>query len=64
MEILKILKALKNNKQISQQQYRTYKGQVLSGDEVGCLKGLTKKKLIKPERAEELITQYALAYTD
>lgn len=43
---LQILKKLINNKQITVQQYRTFKGQVLSGNEAGCLKGLERMKLI------------------
>lgn len=45
-EILSILKVLYRNKRISRQQYRTYKGQVLSGDIEGCKKGLQRKRLI------------------
>lgn len=43
---MKILKQLKNDKKITMQQYRTFKGQVLSGNEAGCLKGLQRMKLI------------------
>lgn len=43
---MKIFKKLKQNKQITIQQYRTFKGQVLSGNEAGCLKGLQRMKLI------------------
>jgi hypothetical protein len=46
METMKILKQLKNDKKITMQQYRTFKGQVLSGNEAGCLKGLQRMKLI------------------
>ena len=46
METMKILKQLKNDKKITIQQFRTFKGQVLSGNEAGCLKGLERMKLI------------------
>ena len=46
METMKILKQLKNDKKITIQQFRTFKGQVLSGNEAGCLKGLQRMKLI------------------
>ena len=47
METIKILKQLKRDNKITMQQFRTYKGQVLSGDELGCIKGLMRKGLIK-----------------
>lgn len=37
---------LKANRKITIQQFRTFKGQVLSGNEEGCLKGLKRMKLI------------------
>lgn len=46
METLKILKRLFKEGRINIQQYRTYKGQVLSGNEEACLVGLRRKKLI------------------
>lgn len=46
METIKLLKELKRDKKITMQQYRTFKGQVLSGNEAGCLKGLQRMKLI------------------
>jgi hypothetical protein len=46
METMKLLKQLKNNKRITIQQYRTFKGQLLSGNEEGCLKGLRRMKLV------------------
>lgn len=64
METIKLLKTLKNSKQITIQQYRTFKGQILSGNEIGCIKGLLKKHLIDNKKAEELITSYALSYTE
>lgn len=46
MEIIKLLKELKRDRKITMQQYRTFKGQILSGNEAGCLKGLQRMKLI------------------
>lgn len=46
MGTIKLLKELKNDGKITMQQYRTFKGQVLSGNEAGCLKGLQRMKLI------------------
>lgn len=46
METIKLLKKLKRDRKITMQQYRTFKGQVLSGNEAGCLKGLERMKLI------------------
>ena len=46
-ETLELLKTLKMGKKITLQQYRTYKGQVLSGNIEGCRKGLKRKGLIK-----------------
>ena len=46
METIKLLKELKRDGKITMQQYRTFKGQVLSGNEAGCLKGLERMKLI------------------
>lgn len=43
---IEVLKKLKKEKKITIQQYRTFKGQVLSGNEAGCLKGLERMKLI------------------
>lgn len=46
METIKLLKELKRDGKITLQQFRTFKGQVLSGNEAGCLKGLERMKLI------------------
>lgn len=46
METIKLLKELKRDRKITIQQFRTFKGQVLSGNEAGCLKGLQRMKLI------------------
>lgn len=45
VKFLKSLKALRNKKIINTQQMRTLKGQYLSGNEVGAIKGI--EKLIK-----------------
>lgn len=47
METEKILKQLLRDRKITQQQWRTFLGQVRSGNEEGCLKGLRRKGLIK-----------------
>ena len=44
--IIKLLKSLRRNGRITWQQYSTYKGQVLSGNIDGCIKGLERKKMI------------------
>lgn len=46
METMKILEQLKRDGKITIQAYRTYRGQVLSGNEDGCLRGLKRKGLI------------------
>lgn len=46
MQIMKILKQLKADKKINTQEFKTYRGQVLSGNEEGCLRGLKRKGLI------------------
>ena len=46
METIKLLKELRRDGKITMQQFRTFKGQVLSGNEAGCLKGLQRMKLI------------------
>ena len=43
------LKELRKQHKITTQEFKTYKGQVLAGDEEGCLKGLKRKKLIEKE---------------
>lgn len=55
MQILAFLKRLKTEKVITTQQYKTYKGQVISGDGIGCIKGLKRKHLITDEKADALI---------
>lgn len=46
---IKLLKLLKADNKITMQEYKTYKGQVLSGNVQGCLTGLKRKKLIREE---------------
>ncbi len=64
MELLKLLQQLKKEKKITAQQYKTYKGQAVHGDEIGCIKGLKRKRLITDEKADSLILSYQLAYTE
>ena len=46
METVKLLKRLKKDGKITMQQFKTFRGQVLSGNEEGCRKGLKRMKLI------------------
>lgn len=62
--VVKLLKKLKDEGKINVQAYRTYKGQVMSGDDIGCVKGLIRKKLITKAQGEELIDEIKLAYTE
>ena len=64
METVSLLKQLKREKAISYQTYRTYMGQISSGDEIACIKGMKNKKLITEEKAESLIESYMLGYTE
>lgn len=59
-----LLKRLKKENRITQQQFKTYKGQVIHGDEIGCIKGLKRKHLIEDAEADALILSYQLAYTE
>ena len=63
-QILKLLKSLLKENKINIQQYRTYKGQVLSGQLGACLKGMKRKKLITLEMENEMRLAEALSYTD
>lgn len=46
MKTIELLKQLLAEKKITKQAFRTYKGQVLSGDEAACIKGLKRKGLV------------------
>lgn len=61
---IRVLNRLKLEKKITTQQYKTYKGQVIHGDEIGCIKGLKRKHLITDAEADALILSYKLAYTE
>lgn len=63
-KILQLLKELLEKNTINIQQYRTYKGQVLSGQLSACLKGMKRKKLITLEMENEMQLAESLAYTD
>ena len=63
-QTLEYLKTLLDINKINEQQYRTYKGQVLSGQLTACLKGLKRKKLISKEMEMQMQEMRALAYTD
>ena len=64
METVSLLKQLKRENKITTQAYNTYIGQIRSGNELACIKGMMRKKLITTEKAESLIESYMLGYTE
>lgn len=64
METVSLLKKLKRENKITTQAYKTYIGQIRSGNELACIKGIMRKKLITTEKAESLIESYMLGYTE
>ena len=64
METIKLLTQLKRESKITTQAYKTYIGQIRSGNELACIKGMMRKKLITTEKAESLIKSYMLGYTE
>ena len=64
METIKVLKQLKRENKITTQAYKTYIEQIRSGNELACIKGMMRKKLITTEKAESLIESYMLGYTE
>ena len=64
METIKLLKQLKRENKITTQAYKTYIGQIRSGNEIACIKGMMRKKLITKEKAESLVESYMLGYTE
>lgn len=64
METIMLLNELKKNKKITSQAYKTYIGQIRSGNEIACIKGMKRKKLITKEKAESLVESYMLGYTE
>ena len=64
METVSLLKKLKRENKITTQAYNTYIGQIKSGNELACIKGMKNKKLITEEKAESLIESYMLGYTE
>lgn len=64
MKTIKLLKQLLKDKKITKQQFNTYKGQVIHGDEIGCIKGLKRKRLITDVEADALISSCKLACTE
>ena len=64
METIKLLKQLKRENKITTQAYKTYMGQISSGDEIACINGMKNKKLITEEKAERLVESYMLDYTE
>ena len=64
METINLLKKLKRENKITTQAYKTYMGQIKSGDEIACIKGMKNKKLITEEKAKSLIDNCMLGYTE
>ena len=64
METVSLLKQLKRKNKITTQAYNTYIGQIKSGNELACIKGMRRKKLITKEKAESLVESYMLGYTE
>ena len=64
METIKLLKQLRRENKITTQAYKTYMGQISSGDEIACINGMKNKKLITEEKAESLVESYMLDYTE
>ena len=64
METIKVLKQLKRENKITTQAYNTYIGQIKSGNELACIKGMKRKKLITKEKAKSLVESYMLGYTE
>ena len=62
--MIKVLKQLKRENKITTQAYKTYMGQIRSGNELACIKGMMRKKLITKEKAESLVESYMLGYTE
>lgn len=62
--VIGVLNRLLLEKKLSRQQYNTYKGQVIHGDGIGCIKGLKRKHLITDAEADALILSCKLAYTE
>ena len=64
METTNVLRQLKKNNKINNHQFKTYMGQIKSGDESACIKGLMRKRLITADEAQRLESSYKLAYTE
>ena len=64
METVSLLKKLKRENKITTQAYKTYIGQIRSENEIACIKGMKRKKLITKEKAESLVESYMLGYTE
>lgn len=64
METIKLLKEMRRDKVISYQAYKTYMGQISHGDEIACIKGMQRKKLITEEQSKELIESCMFGYSE
>lgn len=63
-EIIDLLKALLKENRINQQQFRTYKGQVLSGNVSACIVGMKRKHLIDEEFENKTKHEEMIVYTE
>ena len=63
-EIIDLLKSLLKENRINQQQFKTYRGQVLSGNVSACIVGMKRKHLIGDELEREMCQKEAMAYTE
>lgn len=63
-EIVDLLKSLLKENRINKQQFRTYRGQVLSGNVSACIVGMKRKHLISDEFEREMCQKETMAYTE
>lgn len=63
-EIVDLLKSLLKENRINKQQFRTYRGQVLSGNVSACIVGMKRKYLISDEFEREMCQKETMAYTE
>lgn len=63
-EIVDLLKSLLKENRINQQQFRTYRGQVLSGNVSACIVGMKRKHLINDELERKMRQKETMAYTE
>lgn len=64
LNVYRLLKDLKEMHLLTNQQYRTYTGQVKHGDAKGCMKGLLRSGLITSEDYEKYLENEMFAYSE